>query len=69
MLTRKQYYNESGIFASRRHIEHWNRGIKEHIDALSTVSSKGSLLQNHAMYLDILSFCYKLTCFLMVKSL
>ena len=53
ILTRKQYYSESGIFASRRHIEHWNLGIKEHLEALSEVSSKGSSLQRHKMYLNV----------------
>ena len=52
-LTRRQYYNDSGVFGARKHSEHWNNGIKRSIDALSLVTSKGSSLVNHQAYLQV----------------
>jgi hypothetical protein len=51
VLTRKQYYHDAGINGAKRHAERWNLGIKTHLEALSTVSSKGTNLQTHAAYL------------------
>ena len=51
VLTRKQYYHDAGINGAKRHAERWNLGIKAHLEALSTVSSKGANLQTHAAYL------------------
>ena len=53
VLTRRQYYKDSGIFGARKHSEHWNKGVKGSIDALSMVSSKGSNLVNHQAYLQV----------------
>ena len=53
ILTRKQYYHDAGINDAKRQSEHWNLGIKEHIEALSTVSSKGASLLTHAAYLAV----------------
>jgi hypothetical protein len=53
VLTRRQYYNDSGVFTARRHSEHWNFGIKHHLDALSTVSSKGCDVLDHEVYLEV----------------
>jgi hypothetical protein len=52
-LTRKQYYNDAGVFIARRHTECWNLGIKHHLDALSTVTSKGCDAQDHEAYLEV----------------
>jgi hypothetical protein len=52
-LTRRQYYSDSGVFSARKHSEHWNKGIKWSIDALSLVTSKGSTLPNHDAFLQV----------------
>jgi hypothetical protein len=51
VLTRKQYYHDAGINGAKKQMEHWNLSIKTHLEALSTVSSKGANLQTHAAYL------------------
>jgi hypothetical protein len=51
VLTRKQYYHDAGINNAKRKAEHWNLGVKTHLEALSKVSSKGTSLQAHAAYL------------------
>ena len=50
-LTRKQYYHDAGINGAKRNAEHWNLGVKTHLEAMSTVSSKGVNLLTHAAYL------------------
>lgn len=40
-LTRRQYYTESGCTTARVNSERWNKGIKDHLDAFSTASTKG----------------------------
>ena len=53
VLTRRQYYHDSGIFNATKHTNTWNLGIKTHLEALSTVSSKGISLHNHVAYLAV----------------
>jgi len=38
---RARYYRESGIINARKKIETWNAGVKEHLEALSEVTSRG----------------------------
>jgi hypothetical protein len=53
ILTRKQYYHDAGINNAKKNAEHWNLGVKTHLEALSTVSSKGVNLASHEAYLLI----------------
>ena len=53
VLTRKKYYNDSGIFIARMHSEHWNLGVKHRLEALSAVSSKGVNVQDYDAYLQV----------------
>ena len=52
VLTKWQYYHDSGVFAARKHTEHWNKGVKSSLDALSLVSSKGVNFVRHQAYLN-----------------
>ena len=47
VLTRRQYYHDSGIFNARDQSEKWNLGVKSALEAMSTVSSKGCDVFNH----------------------
>ena len=50
-LTRRQYYTESGCITARRDAERWTRRIKDHLDAMSEVSTKGIRCEAHEDYL------------------
>lgn len=51
VLTRKRYYSESGIFASRKRTETWSKGIQKNLTSMSTVSTKGSNLDKHEAFI------------------
>ena len=53
VLTRKQYYNDSGIYEARRQTETWTKGILEDMDRLSEVSSKGVNVDDHNTYMSV----------------
>ena len=53
VLTRNQYYTESGIFTARRHTEDWHRGIQPSLKALSEASSKGADKSVFLAYLKV----------------
>lgn len=52
ILTRKQYYSDSGVFEAREKSETWNKGIKDELEALSAVSIKGVDLKSHNDYIE-----------------
>ena len=41
-LSRARYYRQSGIMNARKKIVTWNVGMKEHLEALSEVTSRGA---------------------------
>jgi len=41
-FSRARYYRESGMRNARKKIETWNSGMKEHLEALSEVTSRGA---------------------------
>lgn len=53
VLTRKRYYSESGIFASRKRNETWSKSIKNNLISMSTVSTKGVNLNNHETFISV----------------
>lgn len=52
-LTRKQYYREAGIMDARAQTLRWQRELKEPMEELSRVSSKGASLALYEEYLAV----------------
>ena len=50
VLTRKQYYNDSGINQANKETEKWNKKIQPTLDKLSQVTTKGISLALHMEY-------------------
>ena len=53
VLTRKQYYNDSGINKANDQTLKWNKGIQSSLDELSRVSTKGMNIQKHNEYMTV----------------
>lgn len=53
VFTRKQYYNDSGIFKARTKTETWTKSIHENLNRLSKVSTKGVGLSDHKAYMSV----------------
>jgi hypothetical protein len=53
VLTRKQYYAESGIFEARKNTKSWSKCIQQNLTSMSTVSTKGINLENHEAFIAI----------------
>jgi hypothetical protein len=51
VLTRKRYYSESGIFASRKRTQTWSIGVQHNLTSMSTVSTKGSNIDKHEAFI------------------
>lgn len=47
ILTRQQYYNDSGLLKAKRNTEKWEKRIQMDLDALSKVTTKGFNLTQH----------------------
>ena len=58
-LSRNQYYSEAGVFESRKKAKYWLETIKENLDALSKVSSKGISLDSYKAYLEVFQNNYQ----------
>lgn len=50
-LTRKQYYNESGVFKARKQVLTWNKDIQDSLDLMSLVSTKGISVIEHNKFI------------------
>jgi len=48
-----RYYRESGIMNARKKIDTWNAGMKDHLEALSEVTSRGAGLQAFRKLMEI----------------
>ena len=59
-LTRNQYYREAGILLHKRKTELWQgrKEVREALQAMSTVSSKGNSLEGFASYLSVWKTVY-----------
>lgn len=53
VLSRSQYYAESGIKKANQMSRQWNQGIENCIKELSTVSAKGASLEKFMQYLSV----------------
>jgi hypothetical protein len=52
-LTRRQYYQESGIFKARCQTNKWLSELKTPLQELSTVSTKGESIVDYRLYVDM----------------
>jgi len=52
-FSRARYYRESGIMNASKKIERWNAGVKEHLEALSEVTSRGTDFQAFLKFMKV----------------
>jgi hypothetical protein len=52
-FSRARYYRESGIMNVRKKIVTWNSGMKDHLEALSEVTSRGAGLQAFRKFMNV----------------
>ena len=52
-FSRRQYYHDSGINRARKHSQKWNNDIRSDLDALSTVSTRGSSLVSFRAFMNV----------------
>jgi hypothetical protein len=52
-FSRARYYRESGIMNARKKIPAWNAGMKDHLEALSEVTSRGADFQAFRKFMEV----------------
>jgi hypothetical protein len=52
-FSRARYYRESGIMNARKKTEKWNSGMKDHLEALSEVTSRGADFEAFREFMDV----------------
>jgi hypothetical protein len=52
VLTRKQYYNDSGINNANQQVKQWTKSIQGELKVLSKVSTKGMSINKHHKYIE-----------------
>jgi len=52
-FSRAKYDRESGIMNARKKIENWNSGMKDHLAALSEVTSRGADFEAFRKFVDV----------------
>lgn len=52
VLTRKQYYNDSGINNANQQVKKWTKSIQGELKVLSKVSTKGMSINKHHKYIE-----------------
>ena len=52
VLTRNQYYFETGMIQARKNTQRWHKGIQNNLVAMTKVSSKGANSNRHATYVS-----------------
>jgi len=52
-FSRARYYRESGMMNARKKIETWNSGMKDHLGALSEVTSRGADFEAFRKFMEI----------------
>jgi hypothetical protein len=52
-FSRARYYRESGIMNARKKIETWNSGMKEHLEAVSEVTSRGADFEAFRKFMEV----------------
>jgi hypothetical protein len=52
-FSRARYYREPGIMNARKKIDTWNSGMKDHLEALSEVTSRGAEFQAFRKFMEV----------------
>jgi len=52
-FSRARYYRESGIVNARKKIVTWNSGMKDHLEAMSEVTSRGADLDAFRKFMEV----------------
>ena len=52
-FSRARYYRESGIMNTRKKIETWNSGMKDHLEALSDVTNRGADFEAFRKFMEV----------------
>jgi hypothetical protein len=52
-FSRARYYRESGIMNARKRIAAWNSGMKDHLEALSEVTSRGADFEAFRKFMEV----------------
>jgi hypothetical protein len=52
-FSRARYYRESGMMNARKKIETWNAGMKEHLEAMSEVTSRGADFEAFREFMEL----------------
>jgi hypothetical protein len=52
-FSRARYYRESGIMNARKKIEAWRAGMKDHLEALSEVTSRGADFEDFWKFMEV----------------
>jgi hypothetical protein len=52
-FSRARYYRESGMMNARKKIETWNSGMKDHLEALSEVMSRGADFRAFREFMEV----------------
>jgi len=52
-FSRARYYRESGIMNARKKIETWNSGMKDHLEALSKVTSRSAKFEAFRKFMEV----------------
>jgi len=52
-FSRARYYRESGIMNARKKTEKWNAGMKDHLEALSEVTSRGADFEAFREFMEV----------------
>jgi hypothetical protein len=52
-FSRAGFYRESGIMNARKKSETWHAGVKEHLEALSEVTSRGANFEAFLKFIQV----------------
>jgi hypothetical protein len=52
-FSRARYYRESGIMNARKQFEIWNAGVKDHLEAMSEVTSRGEDFKAFRKFIEV----------------
>jgi hypothetical protein len=55
ILTRKRYYQDTGMLNARKKVNRWHKSIRQNLEALTKVSTRGVNHNRHATYLSTYS--------------
>ena len=53
VLTRKRYYQEAGMLNARKNVQKWHKSIRQNLESMTNVSTKGVNHNRHKTYLSV----------------